>query len=275
MNLLFDVPMGLLQRFFSNRSLISQMTKREVIGRYQGSVLGLFWSFLNPLFMLVIYTFVFGIVFKARWGGSGEQASTTNFAIILFAGLIVHGLLGEMFARAPMLIVGNVNYVKKVVFPLEILPVVALGAALFHAFISVIVLLIAQIVLSATLPSITVLWLPVVVAPFLLLLLGFSWWLASLGVYLRDVNQILAPIITALLFISPVFFPSSSLPAPLRPYLFLNPITLIVEQTREVLIFGNMPDFFALAIYALVAVLFAALGLFWFQKTRKGFADVL
>jgi len=177
--------------------------------------------------------------------------------------------------RAPTLIVGNVNYVKKVVFPLAVLPIVALGAALFHALVSVIVLLIAQIILSGSLPPLTILWLPVVVAPFLFLLLGLTWWLASLGVYLRDINQILAPIITALLFISPIFFPSTALPEPLRPYLFLNPITVIVEQTREVLIFGNMPDFKALAIYSLVAIAIAIIGLFWFQKTRKGFADVL
>jgi len=237
-------------------------------------MLGLVWSFLNPLFMLVIYTFVFSVVFKARWNVEGDN-STVNFAIILFSGLIIHGLLGEMLGRAPSLIISNVNYVKKVVFPLAILPIVALGAALFHAFISVIVLLIAQIILSGGLPPLTILWLPVVIAPFLLLLLGLTWWLASLGVYLRDINQILAPIITALLFISPIFFPASALPEPLRPYLFLNPISLIVEQTREVLIFGNMPDFKALALYSLVAIAIAVIGFFWFQKTRKGFADVL
>jgi len=275
MKFFLAAPVGLIKRFFANRHLITQLTWREIVGRYQGSILGIFWSFLNPLFMLGIYTFVFSVVFKARWGGTGEQASTASFAIILFSGLIVHGILGELVSRAPTLIVSNITYVKKVVFPLEILPVVALGAALFHAFVSMFVLLLAQLILSGTIPSLTALWVPVVLAPFLLFLLGISWWLASLGVYLRDINQILAPIITALLFISPVFFPSSSLPAPLRPYLFLNPITLIVNQTREVLIFDRMPNFYALAIYSLVAGVVAVAGLFWFQKTRKGFADVL
>jgi len=263
-----------ISRILYHRSLIGQMVRREVVGQYRGSILGLLWSFLNPLFMLAIYTFVFSVVFKARWNVEGS-VNAPNFAIILFSGLIIHGLLGEMLKRAPSLILSNVNYVKKVVFPLEVLPIVALGAALFHAFISVIVLLVAQIFLSGSLPPLTSLWLPVVIAPFLLLLLGLTWWLASLGVYLRDINQILAPIITALLFISPIFFPVSALPEPLRPYLFLNPITLIVEQTREVLIFGNMPDFKALAIYSFVAITFAVIGFFWFQKTRKGFADVL
>lgn len=261
-------------RISSHHYLIKQMIWREIVGRYQGSVLGLFWSFLNPLFMLAIYTFVFGVVFKARWNIEGQE-NAPNFAVILFSGLIVHALLGEMLGRAPALVVSNISYVKKVVFPLGILPVVALGAALFHAFVSVIVLLIAQIFLSGTLPTLTILWLPVVLVPYLLLLLGLSWGLASLGVYLRDISQILAPIVTALLFISPVFFPADALPEYLRPYLFLNPITLIVEQTREVLIFGHMPDFVALATYSVVAAFFAAAGYFWFQKTRKGFADVL
>ena len=261
-------------RLLFSRPLILQMIRREVISRYQGSVLGLIWSFLNPLFMLAIYTFVFGVVFKARWNTEGV-ANPPNFAVILFSGLIVHGLLGEMFARAPTLIVSNVNYVKKVVFPLGILPIVALGNAVFHAFVSVIVLLVAQLVLSGTFPPLTTLWLPVVFAPFLLLLLGFGWGLASLGVYLRDINQILAPVITALLFVSPVFFPADSLPPAMRPYLLLNPISLIVKETREILIFGHMPDLKALAVYSAMAAIVALVGLFWFQKTRKGFADVL
>lgn len=267
-------PLRLLPRFWANRSLIAQMIRREVVGRYRGSILGLLWSFLNPLFMLAVFTFVFSTVFKVRWGGGGEQAGTMAFAVILFAGLIVHGLFAEIAGRAPMLVVGNVNYVKKIIFPLEVLVVVTLGAALFHALISVLVLLIFQLIISGTLP-LTALWLPMVLVPFALLLLGMGWILASLGVYLRDINQIIVPIITAMLFLSPVFFPASALPAAMQPYLFLNPLTLIIEQTREVLIFGRMPDFIALAIYTLVAIAIAAAGLFWFQKTRKGFADVL
>lgn len=268
------MPFGLLAAFHAHHHLIAQMIRREVIGRYRGSVFGLLWSFLNPLFMLAVYTFVFSFIFKRNWATGAEQEGTVAFAVILFAGLIIHALFAELVGRAPGLIVSNKNYVKKVVFPLGTLPIIALGAALFHALVSVLVLLIIQFVISGTLP-LTSLWLPVVLVPFLPLLLGFGWILASLGVYIRDINQLTKPLITAMLFLSPVFFPLTALPVAMQPYLFLNPLTLIIEQTREVLIFGNMPDFIALGKYSIVAIIIAAVGFFWFQKTRKGFADVL
>lgn len=257
----------------AHRSLVLQMVVREIVGRYRGSFLGLLWSFLNPLFMLAIYTLVFGVVFRARWGQSGET-SLTEFAILMFAGVITHSLFAEIATRAPSLILGNVSYVKRIVFPLEILPVVALGTALFHALVSILVLLAFQLALWGRLPA-TALLLPVVIAPYATLVLGVGWFLASLGVYFRDINQILGPIVMALLFLSPVFYPVSILPEPLRPFLFLNPLTFIIEQLREVLIWGRMPDWSGLGIYAIIAIAAAAAGLWWFQKTRKGFADVL
>lgn len=263
---------AMLKSLWGNRELIAQMTRREVVGRYKGSVMGLLWSFLNPLFMLVVYSFVFSVVFKARWSGGGE--SQTQFAVILFAGMTVHALFAEVLNRAPGIILGNVNYVKKVVFPLEILAVVSLGAALFHALVSLIVLLVAFAMLNGFIQW-TAIFAPLVLLPLMLLSLGFGWILSSLGVFVRDIGQLIGVFTTALLFLSPVFFPVSALPEPFQPWLNLNPLTFIIEQTRDVLIWGRMPDWEGLTLYLIGAGIFAWLGYFWFQKTRKGFADVL
>jgi lipopolysaccharide transport system permease protein len=249
------------------------MTKREVLSRYRGSVLGLAWSFFNPLLMLVIYTFVFSGIFKARWEGGGEE-SKVNFAIFLFVGLIIHGLFAECLNRAPGLILSNVNYVKKVVFPLEILAWVALGSALFHATISLVVMLAAKWAFGHAL-SWTILLVPVVFIPLMLGTIGLTWFLASIGVYLRDVDQTISIITTALLFLSPVFYPVSALPENYRIVIWLNPLTFVIEQARRILIWGELPDWSGLAVYTLASVTVAWLGFWWFQKTRRGFADVV
>lgn len=264
--------MHLVSSLWRHRFLIWQMTKREVIGRYRGSVMGLMWSFLNPVLMLAVYTFVFTVVFNARWGT--ESNSKGEFAIILFAGMIVHGLFAECANRAPGLILNNVNYVKKVVFPLEILPWVTLGSALFHASISFAVLLIFYAVIHSSL-NWTIIFLPALLVPFALLTMGVAWFLASVGVFVRDVGQTIGIVTTIMLFLSPVFYPISVLPEHLRPVLFLNPLTFMIEQIRSVLIWGNMPDWIGLAVYSLCSVVVAWAGFFSFQTMRKGFADVL
>lgn len=265
-------PRGAVRSLWTNRQLIARMGQREIIGRYKGSAMGLAWSFITPLFMLAIYTFVFSVVFQARWGTSEE--SKTQFAVVLFAGLIVHTLFSDVINRAPQLVLGNVNYVKKVVFPLEILPVVQLLSATFHALVSVAVLIAAQLVFQGSLP-ITALLLPVVLLPFLLLTLGLAWCLASLGVFVRDVGQTISLITSVMLFMSPVFFPVQSLPPALQPWMHLNPLTFVIEQVREVVVWGRLPDWQGLAVYSLASIATAWLGFAWFQKTRKGFADVL
>lgn len=256
-----------------NRQLILQMSKREVVGRYRGSVMGMAWSFFNPVLMLAVYTFVFSVVFQTRWGVAGE-ASKTSFAILLFVGMIVHGLFAECANRAPSLILGNVNYVKKVVFPLEILPWVAMGSALFHAAISLLVLLVAQLIFHQSLPW-TVVLFPLVLLPLLLATMGATWFLAAIGVYLRDVSQTIGIITTVLLFLSPIFYPISALPEQYRIWLHLNPLTFIIEEGRKTLVFGQMPDWSGWGVYMVVSVAIAWMGFWWFQKTRKGFADVL
>jgi lipopolysaccharide transport system permease protein len=249
------------------------MTRREVAGRYKGSVLGLAWSFFNPVFMLAVYTFVFSVVFQARWGVDVNEGKT-QFAIVLFVGMIVHGLLAEVLNRAPGLILANTNYVKKVVFPIEILPVVSMGAALFHSLVSLVVLLVACVMFNGYLHW-TAILTPLVLLPLIVLTLGLAWMLASLGVFLRDVGQTISIITTVMLFLAPVFYPVSSVPEKVRVFIMANPLTFIIEQAREVLIWGRLPNWLGLGIYTLAAMVVAWAGFAWFQKTRKGFADVL
>ena len=265
--------LSLIKSLWCNRQLILQMTKREVVGRYKGSVMGLLWSFFNPLVMLIIYTFVFSVVFKARWGVGGDE-SKINFAILLFVGLIVHGLFAECVNRAPGLILSNVNYVKKVIFPLEILPWVAFGSALFHTTVSLIVLLVAQLALTQQMPW-TVILFPFVLLPLVFATMGFTWFLAAIGVYVRDIGQITGMFTTVLLFLSPVFYPISALPIKYQGWLRFNPLAFIIEEGRNTLIFGHLPDIGRWCIMLLAGVLSAWAGFAWFQKTRKGFADVL
>ncbi|MFT5591577.1 MAG: lipopolysaccharide transport system permease protein [Bradyrhizobium sp.] len=265
---------ALITSFWRNRQLISQMAKREVVGRYKGSAMGLAWSFFNPVFMLVVYTFVFSEIFKSRWGGVGGDDSKTQFAVVLFVGMIVLNLFTEVINRAPGLILSNTNYVKKVVFPLEILPVVAISATLFHSLISLAVLLIAFVVFNGYLHW-TVLLFPLVLLPLVVLTTGLAWILASLGVFLRDVGQTVTILTTVLMFLSPVFYPVTAIPERMRVFIMANPLTFIIEQSRAVLIWGQLPDWFGLGIYMLIALIVAWAGYAWFQKTRKGFADVL
>ena len=265
-------PKELFQSLWRNRYLIKKSIQREVLGRYRGSSLGILWSFFHPVFMLSVYTFVFSVVFKARWHGDGD--SKTEFALILFAGLMVFNLFAECISKAPNLILSNVNYVKKVIFPLEILPLISLGSALFHTFISFIAWLLAYIFVFG-IPHLTILLLPFVVIPLLLFTVGLSWCLSALGVFLRDVSQFIGIITTALMFLSPIFYSASSLPQNYRIFLQLNPLTIVIEQVRGVLFWGTLPDIKTLIIYYFLAMLVAWLGFAWFQKTRKGFADVL
>ena len=266
-------PLAMVASLWRNRSLIATLVKREVVGRYRGSIMGLAWSFFNPLLMLVIYTFVFSVVFKARWGTGGEE-SKADFAILLFVGMIVHGLFAECVNRAPGLILANVNYVKKVIFPLEILPWVAFGSALFHTAISLVVLLLVQLILSQQMPW-TVILFPFILVPLAFATMGFAWFLAALGVYVRDIGQITGMFTTALLFLSPVFYPISVLPIQYQGWMQFNPLAFIIGEGRNTLIFGQLPDFGHWAVMFAAGLFTAWMGFAWFQKTRRGFADVL
>jgi lipopolysaccharide transport system permease protein len=265
--------MALISSLIKNRHLIYQMTKREVIGRYKGSLFGILWSFFNPILMLAIYTFVFTVVFKARWGIVGDD-SKWNFALMIFVGMIVFGVFSDAVNRAPTIIINNANYVKKVIFPLDILPVIGLGVSLFHALISLFVLVGVYSALNGYI-NWTSIFIPLIFLPLALLTLGISWLLASLGVYMRDVGQTITILISILIFLSPVFYPIDALPVEYQSWMMINPLSFIIEQARVVLILGKLPNWFGLMLYTIFSLFVTMLGFSWFQKTRKGFADVL
>ena len=268
----FDIFLSLKRHY----PLILQLIKREVISRYRGSLLGLLWSFINPIMMLAVYTFVFSVIFKVRLDQEAGVYYDDKFAfaLLLFAGLIIFNLFSECLSRAPGLILANVNYVKKIIFPLEILPWVTLGATLFHAGISFLVLLAFLLMIDHPIHW-TLVYLPIIIFPLLLLIMGLCWLLASIGVFVRDIGQFIGLLLTVLLFMSPIFYPASALPESVRDYLFLNPLTFIIEQARAVILYGRLPDWLGLVVYYMIALLVAWGGLIWFEKTRKGFADVL
>lgn len=258
--------------FGVHRAITRAMTEREILSRYRGAALGMLWSLLTPLFMLVVYTFAFGYVLKSRWPGAPQ--GTADFALILFLGLIVHGLLAECLTRAPALIIGNANLVKKVVFPLEVLPWTAVLSATFNALANIVVFC-GLYTLMRGLPPVTILLVPLVLAPLLIVSVGVVWLVSAIGVYARDIGQAVGAIATAMLFLSSAIVPVTSLPPRLQLMFMLNPLTFIIDQMREVAYWGRAPNWAGLGVYTVCAVLFAVLACRAFQTMRRGFADVV
>lgn len=265
-------PIEMISCLWRNRDLVSASVKREILSRYRGSVLGIFWSVFHPLMMLIVYTFVFSEVFKARW--DVPTGSKVDFALLMFIGLTVFNLFSECINNAPRLIVSCPNYVKKVVFPLEIFPFVLLLSSLYHASINLGVWLLAYVITHG-LPYFSIFYTPLILFPFCLFVLGLSWALASLGVFLRDIHQFIGVVTTVLMFLSPIFYPATALPKTYQQLIYINPLAVVIEQARDVLFWGKTPDFFMVGIYWVVSLATAWIGFAWFQKTRKGFADVL
>lgn len=256
-----------------HRELWWRLTEREVLGRYRGSALGIGWSFITPLAMLAVYTFVFSQVFKARWGGL-ENSGPLGFAVNLFAGLIVFNLFSECVSRAPSLVISNPNYVKKVVFPLEVLGSVAVGSAGFHALTSLSILVVFELIAFHQLP-LTLLWLPLIWLPLVLGSLACTWILSAAGVFLRDIGQLIGVGLNMLMFLSPIFFPTSALPANWQPVLRLNPLAQVIEETRKSAVQGIHPDLGYLAIGILITFAACELSFRVFNKAKRAFADVL
>jgi len=257
-----------------NRQLWWRLSEREVLGRYRGSVLGIGWSFLQPLMMLAVYTFIFSEVFESRWGRTSAEHSSLTFAINLFSGLIVFNFFSECAIKAPSLVISNPNYVKKVIFPLDILAPVSIGSAGFHAVSSLTILAIFEFVAFRGIPT-TALWLPLVWIPLILGCLALSWLLGSLGVFLRDIGQLISVFVNMLMFLSPIFFPLSALPTAWRPWLGLNPLAAVIEQTRSVLIEGQAPSILYLLIGSGSGILACEFAHRFFERSKKAFADVL
>lgn len=265
-------PFAVARTLIEHRALVSRMARREIVDRYRGSVLGLLWSFFHPVAMLLIYTFVFSFVLGAAWPGSG--GGSIAYALNLFAGLIVYSLFAESVTRAPSLIVDNRNLVKKVVFPLEVLPWVSMLSSAFHALVSYGVLLAFLAIATRTLPPAAFL-VPVLVVPVMLLGLGMSWFLASMGVFLRDLTHTVGLAVTALMFLSPVFYPLGAIPEEPRRILALNPLAPLIEQARAMAVLGTFPDATHWLVLLGATFLVAWAGLWWFMRTKHAFADVV
>lgn len=256
-----------------HRSLLRQFVRREILGRYRGSVLGIAWAFLTPLLMLAVYTFVFVGVFKARWPGA-ESAGGVTFALRLFAGLIVFNLFSEVVGRAPTLMLDQPNLIKKVVFPLELLPFVSLCSALFHFALGCSILLVGTSVFDQGL-TLRIFLLPVVVAPMLPMLLGLSWLLSALGVYVRDLGPVVSLSVSFLLFLSPIFYSLASLSDRLQYWMSLNPLTPVIENVRRVIFLDMNPDWASWGWALLLGLFLAWVGAWVFGILRNGFADVV
>ncbi len=265
-------PLSMFAGAWEGRRLIVRLAQREIEARYRGSLLGWVWLVLLPLFMLGVYTFAFAVVFKARWGGT--EGGTASFSLLLFSGLTIFALFADTVNRAPTLVLENPSYVKKVVFPLELLPWVALCVSGFNAAVSFALLLaIYPFVFGA--PPLTVLLVPLTLLPLALMTLGLSWLLASIGVFLRDVRPVVGVLTTGTLFLSPIFYPVSAVPVSAQWLLGLNPLTRTLEQARAALFWGKAPDPLVLSVQMMIGLAIAWLGYAWFQRTRKAFADVI
>ena len=254
-----------------HRALITQLARREVHARYRQSVLGLVWLVLTPLLMLGVYTLVFRHVMRVRWQGLEE--SNLTFALRIYAGLAVFSFFAECVNRAPQLVIEQPSLVKKVVFPIEVLPWVAALTASAGLAVSGVLLAGLTALAQGTLPS-TVIALPLVWLPLLPLVLGLGWLLAGVGTYVRDVGQVLGMAMGALMFLSPIFFPVEALPEAMRVWMGLNPLAGVMTATREVL-HGQWPHWGSLAVSMAVNVLVAIGGAAFFRRVRTGFADVV
>ncbi|SIT42339.1 ABC polysaccharide efflux pump, inner membrane subunit [Paraburkholderia ribeironis] len=255
----------------THRQLLMQLMRRDIASRYRGSLFGTIWAFLNPLLMLSLYTVVFGVFLHARWAGT---SNSLQFSVVLFAGLIIFNFFAECLGRAPMFIGGHVNYVKKVVFPLELLSWMTVGTALFHACMSMLVWIVFAALVYGTVQW-TLAFLPLIFVPLIFMTVGTSWIVSSLGVYVRDIGQIIGVLTSFIMFLCPIFYATESLPRAFQALLRANPLTFIVQQARAVMLGGQLPDFPMLAIYIVSSFVFAWLSLAWFQRARDGFADVL
>ena len=253
------------------RDLIAQLVRREFHVRFRGAILGTLWAIITPLINLLMYTFVFGIIFHSRWG---DEQSSQSFLVIVLLGMCIHGILAEALTRAPTTIISQPAYVKKVVFPLEILPIVVTVNSTFNAVITLALVLLASLMINAWIP-VTALLLPLVILPFILLITGIVLFVSSIGVYIRDMSHVTGMVTTLALFLAPIFYPLSAVPEPYRVLLYLNPVTVIVENAREVALYGHEPYWSALLIYTLISCAILWLGYWWFQKSRNGFADVI
>lgn len=251
--------------------LIFSFAKRDLLGRYKGSALGIAWAVLTPIVMIAIFTFIFAGIFGARFG---INDSHWDYALYLFCGLLPWSMFQETVQQSSNTIVANANLVKRVVFPLETLPAAQAFAAVGNQLFATIALLIATIVIRQNL-HLTALWLPVLLIPQLLFALGAAWLIASLGVFLRDIAQGITLLLMAWMYLTPIIYPESIVPERFRWFIGINPFTALIRSYRRIFLDGLAPDWRGLLYFALVALVVFVFGYWWFARTRKNFADVI
>jgi lipopolysaccharide transport system permease protein len=255
-----------------HRNLTRELAKRDILGRYRGANFGLMWSLMAPLMLLAIYTIAFGEILGSRWNqASGDSAA---FGMVLFLGIMVHGFFAECFARSPRLMLENTNYVKRVVFPLHVLPWSVVLSALFHLGMNLVVFCVLNLLVFSSF-SPYVLLAPLVVAPLVLMTVATCWFVAALGVYVRDISQAVPVVVTALLFLSSAIVPVDVLPERYRLVFELNPLTFFIDQVREVALWGRLPDWSGIAVRAVVGLVLLYVSYGWFRVSSRGFADVI
>ena len=255
----------------SRADLIFSFAKRELLGRYKGSALGIAWAVLTPVVMIAIFTFIFAGIFGARFGASDSH---WDYALYLFCGLLPWSMFQESVQQSSNTIVNHSNLVKRVVFPLEALPAAQVFAALGNQLFATIALLVATIIIRQRL-DLTALWFPVLLIPQLLLALGAAWLIASLGVFLRDIAQGVTLLLMAWLYLTPIIYPEAMVPERFRWFINLNPFTPLVRSYRRIFLDGQMPDWRGLVYFTALAVVIFIFGYWWFARTRKSFADVV
>jgi lipopolysaccharide transport system permease protein len=266
------IVFGMFRRAWKHRHLLSLLIERNVEASFRGSVLGKLWTALVPLLRLAVYTLVLGFILRVKWPGHGNTPLET--ALLYFVGLTFYDFFMEAISTAPSLMHDNVNYVKKVVFPLEILPCAMLGAALVRLGVTSTILLIFFLVIRGV-PPLATLAVPLVVAPFALIVLGAVWFLSALGAYVRDLRQLMGVVALMMMYLSPIFFPLAMVPERARPFFYANPLAFMIESTRSALFAAEWPNWAGLILYSAIALLFAAAGYRWFLRVKSGFADVV
>lgn len=253
------------------RGLIALMVRRDLLGRYKGSVMGLFWTVINPIGHLLLYTFVFSVILKVRFGA---DASTSNFALYLMAGLLPWAALSESLIRATSAVTEQPNLVKRVVFPLEILPLATVASSFVSEIIGLSMLCVVAAFALGTVHS-TILFVPLIMVSQFMFIAGLSWLLASLGVYLQDLRHMMSLSLSIWMYSTPIVYPATAFPQKLQFLNWLNPMAGMVTDYRRVLLEGQMPDWPMFATYTLVAAIVWCCGYFFFCKTKRSFADVV
>lgn len=268
-------PFRMVRTVLASRDLAFALARREVENRYKANALGIVWALVTPLLLLGVYTFVFAIVFPARWGDDGTTGGLGHFALNVFLGLLVFAVFREVVARSPGLIVGNRQYVKRVVFPLECLSIADLLVALFSFAIGSVVWLVGFIAITGGPPHWEAILVPVLMLPVAFTALGVSWFLSAIGVFLRDIQHAVELGVTVLMFLTPVFYPLDRVPAAYRVYLEWNPVAQVMEAGRAAAVHGSQPDWSRFAVALVASLLIATIGFGVFSKAKRAFADVL